>query len=115
MQYHGSCHCGKVAYDVDVDLSNVIACNCSICAKRGSILAFAPESALKMQSGENNLTDYQFNKKIIHHMFCKDCGILPFGRGISPDGSKVVAINVRCLDGVDPENLNITPFDGRSL
>jgi hypothetical protein len=61
------------------------------------------------------LIDYQFNKKVIHHLFCRQCGIGSFSRGKAPDGSDMVAINVRCLDGVDPTALEITPFDGKTL
>lgn len=114
-KYTGSCHCGNVAYEVEADLSQTIVCNCSICTKRGSILAFAPETAFTLLKGEDAQTDYLFNRKIIHHLFCKTCGILSFGRGVAPDGTKTVAINVRCLDGVDLDALTPHHYDGRSV
>lgn len=114
--YTGGCHCGKVRFEVKADLSgDVIACNCSICAKSGYLLAFAPAEQLKLLSGEDALTDYQFNKKMVHHLFCSTCGVRSFGRGKGPDGKEMVAINVRCLDGVDPASLKIKPVDGKSL
>ncbi len=113
--YQGGCHCGKVRYEVTADLDRVMACNCSICAKRGSILAFAAEPQFKLLSGEDALTDYQFNKRIIHHLFCGTCGVAAFARGTAPNGQPMVAINVRCLDDVDVSTLTITPFDGKSL
>ena len=114
-KYKGGCHCGKVSYEVETDLEQVIECNCSICSKRGSLLVFVPESNFTLKSGGNDITDYQFNKKIIHHLFCQTCGILPFGKGTAPDGTKMVAINVRCLDDVDLKKLAITPVDGKSF
>lgn len=114
--YTGGCHCGKVRFEVKADLSgNIISCNCSICSKSGTLLAFAPAEQLKLLSGEDALADYQFNKKVIHHLFCSTCGVRSFGRGKGPDGKEMVAINVRCLDGVDPASLKITPFDGKNM
>ena len=113
--YTGGCHCGQVRFDVTADLSRVIACNCSICRKNGYLLTFVPAAAFKLVSGADNLTDYQFNKKVIHHVFCGTCGVHAFGRGAAPDGSAMMAINVRCLDDVDLETLTPMPFDGKSL
>jgi len=111
----GGCHCGAVRYEVTSDLGRVIECNCSICAKTGSLLAFAPASQFRLLAGADHLTDYQFAKKQIHHLFCKTCGIRSFARGTGPDGQRMVAVNVRCLDGVEPSNLDVTAFDGRAL
>jgi hypothetical protein len=112
--YGGGCQCGAVRYQVSMELGQVIACNCSRCGKLGSLLAFAPASEFKLLSGEDALTDFQFNKHVIHHLFCKKCGIESFARGSGPDGSEMAAINVRCLDDVDVGSLKIMQFDGRS-
>lgn len=112
--YTGGCHCGKVRYEVESDLGMVLQCNCSICSKKGSLLTFVPESAMRVISGENEQADYQFNKHIIHHLFCKTCGIASYAHGKGPDGRPMVAINVRCLEGVDVTTLKLTPFDGKS-
>ena len=114
--YTGSCHCGAVRYSVELDLSQpVMACNCTMCGRSGTLLTFAPIEKFKLEQGEDKLTDYQFNKHVIHHMFCKTCGIKSFARGVGPGGKAMAAINVRCLDGVDPEKLEIKHFDGRSM
>jgi hypothetical protein len=115
MKYKGGCHCGKVRYEVDTKIEQVIACNCSICSKKGHLLAFAPEEQFKLLSGEGDLGDYQFNKRVIHHLFCKHCGIGSFGRGVRPDGARMVAINVRCLDDVDVGRFPVQEFDGKTL
>lgn len=113
--YAGGCHCGAVRYEVELSLTEVISCNCSICRKQGLLLAFVPADKFKLASGEDKLTDYVFNRKVVHHPFCAACGVAPFGRGTRPDGVETVAINVRCLDGVDLDTLRIRKFDGASL
>jgi len=113
--YTGGCHCGKVRYTVTADLAQVMECNCSICQKRGALWAFVKAESFKLVSGEDALADYQFGKRTIHHLFCPSCGVGSFSRGTSPDGTETVAINVRCLDNVDPKGLTPMPFDGRSL
>ncbi len=112
--YSGSCHCGKVRYQVTMDLGKVISCNCSMCKRKGSLLAFAPAAQFTLQSGEDALTSYKFNKKVIDHLFCSTCGVTSFARGVGQDGKPVVAINARCLDGVDPASLDVMHFDGAS-
>lgn len=111
----GSCHCGRVSYEADADLSQVLSCNCSICRKRGLLLTFVPADKFRLKSGRDALIDYQFNKKVIHHLFCPTCGVEAFGRGIAPDGTPKVALNVRCLDGVDLDTLELRKFDGAKL
>jgi hypothetical protein len=95
------------------ELTSGVTCNCSMCGRAGSILTFVPEAQFRLLSGESNLTDYQFNKKIIHHLFCATCGIKSFSRGTSPDGSPTIAINVRCLDAVDLKSIALHEYDGK--
>ncbi len=111
----GGCHCGKVRFEVTTDLRQIMACNCSICAKHGLWLTFVPAADFKLLSGEDALKDYQFATKQIHHVFCTTCGVESFGRGRKPDGTELVAVNVRCLDGVDIATLAPAPFDGKRL
>lgn len=112
--HHGGCHCGAVRYQVEVDLSQpVIQCNCSICFRTGTLLTFVQPESFKLEKGEESLTDYQFSKKVIHHLFCKVCGVRSFARGTGPQGP-MVAINTRCLDGLSLEELKVMNYDGRS-
>ncbi len=113
--YSGGCHCGAVKYEVVSDLSPVMECNCSHCAMKGFLLTFVPTDSFKLISGADAQTEYRFNKKHIQHVFCATCGVQSFGRGTSPDGSEMVAVNVRCLEGVDLAALEPTPVDGRSF
>ncbi len=112
--YRGSCHCGAVTYEVSMDLQAVISCNCSICRRTGTLLAFVPGDQFKLLSGEGALTDYQFNKQVIHHLFCSTCGVRSFARGTDREGKPTAAINVRCLDGVDLEQVKVHHYDGAS-
>ena len=113
--YTGGCHCGAVRYRVTTKLENALTCNCSICSKTGTMLTFVPAAHFEQTSGQGALTDYQFGKKRLHHAFCKTCGIKSFGHGVGPDGREMVAVNVRCLDGIDLNAIPIKQFDGRSL
>ncbi|MCA9626455.1 MAG: GFA family protein [Myxococcales bacterium] len=112
--YRGGCHCGKVGYEVQLELGEVMTCNCSICSKTGTMLAFVPLEQFKLLQGEEALTDYQFNKEVIHHFFCSTCGIRSFARGTGPGGNEMAAVNVRCLDDVDLDSLKIKQVDGKS-
>ena len=107
----GGCHCGKVRYTVTTALDSVIAGNCSICATKGLVLTFVPATQFELTSGADALTEYRFNKKVIAHQFCSTCGVESFARGAMPDGTQMAAINVRCLEGVDVEKLDVTPYD----
>lgn len=110
----GGCHCGAVRYSVEIDPgAEAIACNCSICGRSGSYLQFVAPAQFTLETGEDNLTDYQFNKHAIHHLFCKTCGIKSFARGQGPRGP-MVAINVRCLDGIDTFHVPTKQYDGRA-
>lgn len=113
--WSGGCHCKKVRYEVSVDASKGISCNCSMCGKKGAILGFVPESAFTLRSGEGELSDYQFNKQVIHHLFCKTCGVTSFARGKKPDGTPMVAVNLRCLDDVDLDSIELQKVDGKKF
>lgn len=113
--HRGGCHCGRVRYEATSDLAQAADCNCSICMKRGAVWAFVRAPQFKLVQGEDALTDYQFGKKNIHHLFCSSCGVGSFSRGLAPNGEDTFAINVNCIDDIDLANLKLTPFDGKSL
>lgn len=112
--YRGSCHCGAVRFEVDTDLAKVLDCNCSHCAQKGFLLTFVPTSQFRLLQGEDALTEYRFNRKFIAHLFCKNCGVQGFGRGKDEGGNETIAVNVRCLEGVDLTALKPEFFDGKS-
>jgi len=112
MIYPGSCHCGKVRFEVEApDSVEVEDCNCSICAKAGFLHLIVPLTRFKLLNGEQALTTYRFNTGVAKHAFCKHCGIKAFYTPRSnPDG---MAVNLRCLD-VQPGSVSIVPFDGQN-
>ena len=112
--YAGGCQCGAVRYSVEVDLDHTLSCNCSRCRRLGLILAFAPKDAFTLEAGADATTEYRFNKHVIRHLFCTTCGVQPYAEGAMPDGTPVVAVNIRCLDGVDLGALRPRPVDGAS-
>jgi hypothetical protein len=114
--YHGSCHCGAVKYSVQMEpVTSATACNCSICRRSGTLLAFVPAAQFTLEQGQDALVSYTFNKHHIDHNFCKHCGIKSFASGKRPDGTSMTAINVRCVDGVDVDALEVKHFDGAKL
>jgi hypothetical protein len=112
--YQGSCHCGNVRFEVQTDLASVVSCNCSMCSRAGYLLTFVPASQFTLHAGKDAQSDYQFNTKNIHHLFCRTCGTRSFGHGTGPDGSPMYAINVRALEGVDIDTLKVAKIDGKS-
>jgi hypothetical protein len=114
-EHHGGCHCGAVRYRVEIDLAApAITCNCSMCGRAGTVLSFVGQSQFHLEQGDANLTDYQFGKQKIHHLFCKTCGVKSFARGAGPHGP-MVAVNVRCLDEVELEKVPTKFVDGRAF
>ena len=108
--YRGSCHCGAVKFEADVDLAQgTFRCNCSICFKTRAWMAAATAGSFRLLSGEESLRDYQFGKRRIHHRFCGQCGVRPFSQGSDGKGSTMYVVKVNCLDGVDERELVDAP------
>lgn len=115
MRYQGSCHCGKIAFEVEGDIDGALACNCSICQRKGSLLWFVPRTAMTLLTPETNAATYTFNKRHIQHRFCPTCGMHPYAEGAAPDGSVMAAINIRCLENIDLNAIPVQHYDGRAL
>jgi hypothetical protein len=115
MKYRGSCHCGRVAFEVEGELKGAMECNCSICSRKGWLMWFVPQASFHLQTPDENAGTYEFNRHVIRHRFCTTCGINPYSTGVDRQGNAMAAINVRCLQDVDLKSLPIKQFDGRSL
>lgn len=113
MIYQGSCHCGRVAYEVEGDIQGALACNCSMCQRKGSLLWFVPRAQFRLRTPEDDAATYTFNKHVIKHRFCPDCGIHPYAEGIDPKGNAMAAVNLRCIDGLELAAIPVQEFNGR--
>lgn len=115
--YTGGCHCGAVRYEADMDLSKgTLRCNCSICSKSRAWLVGLGGDDFRLLKGQENLGDYTFGRKNIHHMFCKTCGVKSFGQGKGADGKALVAVVLSCVDDIPDAELASLPImyvDGR--
>jgi hypothetical protein len=109
--YQGSCHCGAVRFEADLDLTqSTYRCNCSICRRTRFWPAIAREDGFRLVAGENELTQYLFNSRKNQHYFCRRCGVRPFGIGTETPIGKMVGVNLGCLAGVSEEELARLPI-----
>jgi hypothetical protein len=115
MRYHGSCHCGHIAFEVEGTLAGAMSCNCSICQRKGSLLWFVPRNQLRLSTPDEHASSYTFNKHVIQHRFCPQCGMHPYGEGVDPKGNAMAAINIRCLEDIALEAVPVTHYDGRAI
>jgi hypothetical protein len=64
---------------------------------------------------EDAASTYTFNKHVIKHRFCPNCGIHPYGEGVDPKGNRVAAVNLRCVEGIDLSAVPVREFNGRAM
>ena len=116
--YTGSCHCGDVKFEIDLDLAEGGGkCNCSICRKTRNWSASVKPEAFRLLSDPEATTDY-FRNGVVHWPFCKTCGVRPYGLGDIPEvGGKFVTVNIACIDNITPDELaaiTVRYADGRN-
>ena len=112
--YQGGCHCGAVRFELalDDDPRDVLDCNCSICTKKGYLHWIVERTAFRLLTPSDNIAAYSFNTKVAKHLFCPNCGVASFY--IPRSDPERLDVNVRCLDGVNPDKLEHDHFDGRN-
>jgi len=116
MSYEVQCHCGAVKAEVDTDLpSEAVSCNCSHCSAKGLLLSAIGRDQLRITAGEDALRTYRFNRRVIDHRFCAECGTQPFSEGAGPDGSRMAMVNLRCAPAADLESVRKIEYDGASV
>lgn len=108
----GGCHCGTVRFEAEVDITTAAECNCSYCSKIGLLLAFTGEKRLCLTAGHHALTDYRFHTGHVAHLFCARCGTAIYGRVPGPDNRPLIAVNLRCVDGLDLTSIDRRPVNG---
>jgi hypothetical protein len=120
--YHGSCHCGAVSFEADMDLSKgTTRCNCSICTKSRAWFAIVKADDFRMLAGEDALADYQWtppgrSEPNLHYRFCTTCGVRVFAQGKQEAlGGVFYAVAIATLDDADSNELaaSIKYVDGR--
>lgn len=111
--YRGSCHCGKIHFEADMDLDHVRVCDCSVCRRRGALIHRVEGSSFRLLTPLEDLTVYQWNTQTAKDYFCPTCGILPFRRPRT--GPRYWGINVRCLEGVDLRSIPVEHVHGSRL
>lgn len=116
MVYTGSCHCGAVRFEVEGEVDSGLACNCSMCSRKGSLLWFVPRENMRLLTDEDAASTYLFNKHAIRHRFCGVCGIHPYAEAVHPaTGKPMAAINLRVLEDFDLASVPVKHVDGRSF
>lgn len=109
--YHGSCHCGAVCFETDIDFTaTTFRCNCSICTRNRYWAAVVKRPAFRLLKGQTDLTRYLFNSMRNEHYFCRTCGVRPFGMGNDPQSGEVIGVNIGCLEDASVEELAAAPI-----
>lgn len=115
MTIRGSCHCGKVACSLDEEMPTAaMECNCSICRRKAYLHHFTTPDRLTVETPRSEIAVYTFKSHNIRHQYCRTCGCAAFNEGNGPKGP-MVSVNLRCVEGIDFDALEIRQFDGASL
>lgn len=111
--YKASCHCGRIQIEVTAELTEVVECNCSICARSGFLHWYVAPEQVKLLTEKQQMSTYLWRSATGGHHFCPACGVAVIRT--STQFPPPVSINARCLEGVDIASLKIRPYDGKNL
>jgi hypothetical protein len=113
-KHAGSCHCGSVKFEIEVDATSGMRCNCTVCTKVGVLMGMAKPEGLRILAGERDLSFYEWGAKTAKRYFCKRCGVSCFSRGyLEQLGGDYVCVSFNALDDVDPSDVKMVHWDGR--
>lgn len=111
--YKGACHCGAVRFEIDAEIKALTVCDCSLCRKKNAVMAQVHESAFRLLTAPETVTEYRWNTMTARHFFCPVCGIYTFHKQRSyPEH---YGVNVFCLDGLDPDAIARRKGKGAAL
>ena len=109
--YTGGCHCGRVRFEVSGQIGRVLDCNCSVCRKKGFLHWIVEPEQFRLLSAPDALSLYEFHTKTAKHYFCSTCGISSYY--IPRSHPDMIDVNLRCVDGVNLEELEVECFNGQ--
>ena len=112
MIYRGGCHCGAVAFEVEGPLEAIDVCNCSICTMKAYLHWQVPRDRFRLLTSEDVIETYRFNTGVARHYFCRTCGVASFY--IPRSNPDCIDVNLRCVEGINLDTLEIETFDGRN-
>ena len=123
MTITGSCHCGKVAFEIEGEIPPTLTrCTCSFCAKRGALYAYYEPAQFRLTTPEADSATYRWNSKMVAHNFCSNCGCGTFSnsRAFKPDGSwdgktRHIGVNAWLFDNFDAAEAPVQVIDGKNL
>jgi len=109
LKHKATCHCGQVELELHLPdgIVNPRRCNCSICRRKGAIVASVPLAGIRIVKGHDVLKLYEFNTRTAKHYFCSNCGIYTHHQRRS--NPQEYGYNVGCLEGIDPFELEDVP------
>ena len=111
--HRGSCHCGRVRFEIDTDFPELTSCDCSICRRKNALMVKVHESSFRLLTSADELSEYQFHTNTARHFFCRTCGIYPFHRKrVTP---AFLGVNVFCLEDFDPAGIPVRATAGAGM
>lgn len=112
-QHIATCHCGAIqlALSLPNGIENPRRCDCSICKRKGAIVASVALDGIRVVKGQEFIKLYQFNTNTAKHYFCSNCGIYTHHQRRSSPNE--YGYNIGCLEGVNPFDLgDVVTNDG---
>jgi hypothetical protein len=111
---HGSCDCGNVHFEVEGEVGAALACNCSVCSRKGALLWAAPWQNFQLRE-KQEMRRCSFGRPAIAHRFCPVCGIHTHSEDADLTGEPAVYVNLRCLEDFDLARAPVHHFDGLAM
>lgn len=110
----GSCHCGRVRFEIEALNPTVTSCNCSICQRLGALWAYYQADEVHFTAGKDETVAYvrqgeDMGDLAFHH--CPTCGVTTHWSSRIPTSTRM-GINARLLDRRLLEDVKVKRLDG---